>query len=240
MSKNELINAINISKRTKNNKKNIFKSKRKEIKESFMKLSKKKVLKPIIKEIKEILLDPIINRDEKIEEIKKLIYDPRNNLFKQEKDNNKSVRIGNAFSSNYIEYKSNGNKDKALSIQDYLDEIKPYLSDIINDHKTQGEWKITITMAINLFPSKDSEETRIMYSPSDNREIMMGSEIDEIIEGLFKSLLQRYQEGLEESMKGSEFVFDSVNSFCYKFHKISLNKGGSYIDFPKFLKIKKA
>ena len=34
MSKNELINAINISKTTKNNKKNIFKSKRKEIKES--------------------------------------------------------------------------------------------------------------------------------------------------------------------------------------------------------------
>ena len=65
------VNAINISKPTKNNKKNIFKSKRREIKESFMKLSKKKVLKPIIKEIKEILLDPIINRDEKIEEIKK-------------------------------------------------------------------------------------------------------------------------------------------------------------------------
>ena len=49
------------------------------------------------------------------------------------------MRIGNAFSSNYIEYKNNGDKDKTLSIKDYLDEIKPYLSDIINDHKTQGE-----------------------------------------------------------------------------------------------------
>ena len=29
--------------------------------------------------------------------------------------------------------------------------IRPYLSDIINDHKTQGEWKIQLTMAINLF-----------------------------------------------------------------------------------------
>ena len=64
------------------------------------------------------------------------------------------MRIGNDVSSIYIEYKSNGNKDKTLSIQDYLDEIKPYLSDMLNDHKTQGEWKITITMAINLFPSK--------------------------------------------------------------------------------------
>ena len=42
-------------------------------------------------------------------------------------DSYKAVRIGNAFSSNYIEYKSNGNKDIALSIKDYLDEIKPYL-----------------------------------------------------------------------------------------------------------------
>ena len=46
------------------------------------------------------------------------------------------------FSSNYIEYKYNGNKDKTLLPKDYLDEIKPYLSDIIDYHKTQGEWKI--------------------------------------------------------------------------------------------------
>ena len=65
------------------------------------------------------------------------------------------MRIGNAFRSNYGEYKSNGNKDKLLSIKDYLDEIKAYLSDIINDHKTQGEWEIKLTMAINFFSSKD-------------------------------------------------------------------------------------
>ena len=95
-------------------------------------------------------------------------------------------------------------------------------------------------MAINSFSCKDSEETRIMYIPSDNIEIMMSSETDEIIEELFKSLLQRYQEGLGASMKGSEFVFDRVNSLYYKLHKISLNKGGSYIDFPKWLKNKRA
>ena len=100
MSKNELINAINISKPTKNNKKNIFKSKTKEINESLMKPSKKKILKSIIKQIKEILHDPIINRDEKLEEIKKM-FDSKNNIFKPEEDNYKPVRIGNAFSSNY-------------------------------------------------------------------------------------------------------------------------------------------
>ena len=38
--------------------------------------------------------------------------------------------------------KSRGDKDKTLSIKEYLSMIKPYLRNIINDHKTQGEWKV--------------------------------------------------------------------------------------------------
>ena len=95
--------------------------------------------------MEEILYDPIINRGEKIEKIKKIIYDLRNNLFKPEHHYN-PARIGNAFSSNYTEYKNNADKDKTLSIKDYFDKMKPYLRDIINDHKTHGEWKIQMTM----------------------------------------------------------------------------------------------
>ena len=75
-------------------------------------------------------------------------------------------------------------------------------------------------MAINFISSKDSDETRTMLTKSDNIEIMMGSETDEIIKELFKSLLQRYQEGLEELMKGSEFIVDSVNALYYDLNKI--------------------
>ena len=164
-----------------------------------------------IEEIKVILHDLILDRDEKIKEMKKILYDPRNNFFKQEEDNYNPERIANTFSSNYIEYKSNGNKEKTLSIKDYLDEIKPYLSDIINDHKTQGEWKIKLTMKTNVFSSKDSKETRTMYSHSDNIEVVIGIETDKIIEDLFGSFLQRYQKGLEESMRGREFVFDNAD-----------------------------
>ena len=49
----------------------IFKSKRKEIKKSLMKPSRKRILKSVIKEVKEILYDPILDKDEKIEKIKK-------------------------------------------------------------------------------------------------------------------------------------------------------------------------
>ena len=54
--------------------------------------------------------------------------------------------------------------------------IRPYLSDLINDHKNQGEWKIYLTMAINFISSTDS--TCTMHSKSDNIEIMTGNEID--------------------------------------------------------------
>ena len=135
--------------------------------------------------------------------------------------------------------------------------IRPYLSDIINDHKTQvewrihssntitehktqGEWKIHLTMAINFISSKDSNGTHTMHAKSNNIEIMMGSETDEIIKELFKSFLQRYQEELEESMRGSEFIFDSVDALYYDLNEISLSRGGSYIDSPKWLKNKKA
>ena len=136
--------------------------------------------------------------------------------------------------------------------------IRPYLSDIINYHKTQsewkirsvntitehitqGEWKVYLTMTINFISSKeDCYETRATHAKRDNVEIMMGSEINEIIEKLFKSLLKRYQGGLEESMKGSEFIFDSADVFYYDLKKISLIRGGSYIDSPEWLKNKTA
>ena len=77
-------------------------------------------------------------------------------------------------------------------------------------------------MAINFISSKDSDETCTMHKKSDDVDIMMGSETDEIIEEIFKSLWQRYQEGLEESMRGSEFIFDSVNVLYYDLNKICL------------------
>ena len=157
-----------------------------------------------------------------------------------ERDYCKPIIINGAFSNNYIQYESKGNNYKIATVDEYLDIIKPYLRDIINYHKTQSEWKIQLTMEINFISSKPySDETRIMRPKSDNVEIMIGSETDEIIEELFKSLLQRYQEGLEESMKGSEFVFDGVDALYYDLNKVSLNRGKSYIDSPEWLKNKK-
>ena len=46
-----------------------------------------------------------------------------------------------------------------------------------------------------------------MYTKSDNIEIRIGDDINDVIKELFKLLLKRYQENLQ----GSEFGFDGVN-----------------------------
>ena len=79
-----------------------------------------------------------------------------------------------------------------------------------------------------------------MHTKSDNEEFMNGSDTDEIIKGLFESFLQKYEENLQEKMKGLDFEFDGVNFLYYDFNKININRGGSYIDSPKWLKNKKS
>ena len=65
--------------------------------------------------------------------------------------------------------KAKETKIKIYHVKEYLDMIRPYLSDMINDHKTwRRDWKIQLTMQINFISSKDSDETRTMYTESHN------------------------------------------------------------------------
>ena len=57
----------------------------------------------------------------------------------------KTIRTKGSFNNNYMEYESRGDKDKNLSPKEYLDIIRPYLRDMINNHKTHGEWKFYLT-----------------------------------------------------------------------------------------------
>ena len=95
-------------------------------------------------------------------------------------------------------------------------------------------------MKINSIPSRNFIESRDMYSKPDNFEIMMGANTNEKIRNLINSLLRRYQGGLQEPMRGSEFVFDYVESLNCIFHKVDLKRSGSYIETPEWLKNKGA
>ena len=109
--------------------------------------------------------------EESREEIKRKYYRP--------------IRTKGAFNDNYVEYESKRDKDKNLTPEDYLDIIRSFLKDIINNHKNQEEWKIQLTMQITFISSLDTGEFRVMHSKSNNVEIMMGTETDDIINELF-------------------------------------------------------
>ena len=162
-------------------------------------------------------------------------------LFKLsiDKDYYKPILVKSGYNNNYIQYKSKG--DRILTLKEYLALIEQYLRESINDYKNKGKWKVQLIANINFISLEPgSDETHIMHTRSDNKEIMNGSDMDEVIEELFESFLQKYEQNLQEKMKGSEFEFDGVNFLYYDFNKISLNRGGPYIDFPKSLKNKKS
>ena len=117
--------------------------------------------------------------------------------------------------------------------------MEKYLRELINHYKNKGEWKIQLTAEINFISLKPgSDERRVMYTRNFNEEIMKGSNTDEVIKLLFESFLKKYEENLQEKMKESDFEFDGINFFYYDFHKTSINRGGSYIDSPQWLKNK--
>ena len=151
----------------------------------------------------------------------------------------KPAIVKSGYNNNYIEYRSEG--DELLTVEENLALIEPYLRELINDYKSKGEWKIQLTAQVNFISLRPgSDETRVMHTRSNNEEFMNGSDTDEIMKELFKSILQRYQENLQEKMRGSDFAFDGVNFLYYDFNKISISRGGSYIDSPKWLKNKKS
>ena len=112
-----------------------------------------------------------------------------------DKDYYKPKLSKSCYNKNYAQYESRG--DKILALKEYLALIEKYLRELIEEYKLKGEWKVQLTIEINFISLKPgSDETCIMYTRSGNVEILFGDDNDDIIEQLFESLLQKYEENL--------------------------------------------
>ena len=81
--------------------------------------------------------------------------------------------------------------------------LRVYSGNEVIDYETEyGEWKIQLTMQVSFISSKYFKETRTMYIKSDNIEIMMGVETDDIISGFIDCLLQNYQKKIRRTNEG--------------------------------------
>ena len=115
----------------------------------------------------------------------------------------------------------------------------PYLSDLINDDKT-NEWRIQINVHVNFVSSNVTGETRTIFVWSDNEEIRLGNETDDIIKELINYFLNNYQKEEIILRNGSNFVFESVDLLSYHLYKISLRRGRLYIKSPEWVLNKRA
>ena len=99
------------------------------------------------------------------------------NLFDEvsEEDYNKPILVKSSFKGNYKYYQSRGNKEKRLSVKQYLSKVTSHLCNLINDHRiARRVWKIQISMCVNFISSKDTGETRTIYVWSNTENIMWG------------------------------------------------------------------
>ena len=233
----------------------VTKKYRKEIKKELYEIEKKQNLSDNEKEKIYDHLVKLANTLDKKEEHKHSDHDDLDyfgireleNLFGDtDNDDNyyKPVLVKTSFKDGYKYYESRGDKDKKLSVKQYLYMIMPYLSDLINEQKNNrdgsNEWKIQLNMGVNFISSNDTGEIRTFYVNSDNEEIRSGNETNEIMTKLLKSFLNNYQNKEKILRNGSNFVFESIDLLSYHIHKINLKRGKSYIKFPAWILNKRA
>ena len=95
-------------------------------------------------------------------------------------------------------------------------------------------------MHVDFVSSKDNGENRTIFVWSDNEEIRLGNETDDIIKRLINSFLNNYQKEEIILSNESNFVFESVDLLPYHIHKASLRRRNSYVKCSEWLTNKRA
>ena len=72
----------------------------------------------------------------------------------KEEDYYESKRVRNVWNNNYIEYESNGDKNRNLSLDEYRNKIKTYLRNMIINLQNSAAQNIQLTIEINSISSK--------------------------------------------------------------------------------------
>ena len=95
-------------------------------------------------------------------------------------------------------------------------------------------------MHVSFVNSNDTGEIRSIFVWSDNEEIRLGNETNDIVKRIINSFLNNYQKEEMILRNGSNFVFESVDLLSYHIHKTNLKRGKSYIKSPEWILNKRA
>ena len=146
--------------------------------------------------------------------------------------------INTAFENNYFQYETTSEIKNMLPLDEYFKMVQSHLIQLINNHKNDNNRKIQLTMNVNFTPVEDLNDKRSLYINTKNFEIMLGSDTNEIVNELFDSIIQKYQELLDNATNDSGLVSEGVETTTYDINKTTINRSGSYIESPTWLKSK--
>ena len=145
-----------------------------------------------------------------------------------------------SFDGNYQMYTCRGDKERnmSMSINEYLEKIKPYLITLINQKKTSNH-KIQLDIATNLIHLTKSDRITF-YVQSKNIVCLPSNDSEDVLNQLIDSLLEYFNDKLMVCRTDSSYVFESIEGFSIHFHKIDLRRASSFIPTPSWLEVKKA
>ena len=91
------------------------------------------------------------------------------------------IEVKSVFNGDYVYFESNRDKISSVSVLECFSRIIPFLHDLIEYFKTNGEWKIQLSIRIKLSLT-DAAQENSLHSKSDNVEIMHGIDTKTIID----------------------------------------------------------
>ena len=100
------------------------------------------------------------------------------------------VEVKSVFNGNYVLYESNGDKIRSLSVLKYLSKVRSYLYDLIEEYSYNGSWKIQLNAKLSFISLTDSNVRQILYSKSDNVNILHAVDTNGVIDELFDTFLK--------------------------------------------------
>ena len=150
--------------------------------------------------------------------------------------------ITSSFDNNYTEYEISGDKNKDLSLKQYIFKITPQLIDLINEkmNSTKDEQKTQLIIAVVFKHKTDPSKNYTFYVRSKNIVTLQEGDANDILNKLLDSFFENYEHEQNILHNGSNYVFDYVDISIMKFHTIELKRGSLYIPSPKWISDKEA
>ena len=148
--------------------------------------------------------------------------------------------IEGAFDGNFVRFRSKGVEEYqgVVSVEQYLQRTKHHVERVLEEMvRRGGSWKVQLNVAI-LFRKRDGSEeyeTQIWSSP---HTVMEGTDMEEFLDEMRVYLLRQYEKVIN-TMEASDYVFVRIVEMTYHCHRVDLNRGGSYIELPDWVKNKK-